>query len=275
MNIETNTFKVNKKNQLVYLTYPKFEETGIVNHCFSTKIGGVSQGIYESLNLGFNRGDDNDNVIKNYNIICDAIDIDYRSLVLSNQVHDVNIKVVNKDDRGKGIIRESDIIGIDGLITNESKVPLVTLYADCVPLFFVDPIKKAIGLSHSGWKGTVNRIAEATIRKMNKEYNSRPEDILVGIGPSIGPCCFEVGKEVVDIFEERFPNNKEEIIRCMDGNYYIDLWKTIIITLLESGINKSNIAVTDMCTKCNKEIFFSHRGHNGKRGSLAAFMELR
>jgi len=275
--MKSEVFKVNRIDDLEYLTIPAFERAGITNHCFSTRLGGVSKGIYESMNLGFNRGDLDENVRKNFEILCSSVGINYKDLVFSDQVHRDVIKVVTSKDKGKGIFRESDIEGVDGLITNESKVPLVTFYADCVPIYFLDPVKKVIGLTHSGWRGTVQKIASKTVEKMVSEFSSNVDDILCCIGPSIGPCCFEVESEVVDEFKKVFNTEEQDkvIKKKTKNKYLIDLWTANKLILLDVGINNENITITDICTNCNKDQMFSHRGTGGERGSLAAIMELK
>lgn len=261
---------------VMLVTFPHFDKTELIKHCFSTKIGGVSEGIYDSLNLGFTRGDKEDNVRENYRRLCKVIGINQEDLVFSHQVHKTNIHVVSAEDKGKGYVRSNDLREIDGLITNVPGVPLITFYADCVPLYFLDPVKKAIGSSHAGWRGTVGKIGKITVERMIETYGSDPKDILVGIGPSIGLCCFEVGEEVAIEFKKAFPSHQDDIIKAgqMD-KYMVDLWTANKYALLEAGIAEKNIQITDLCTKCNTDYFYSHRGHHGKRGSLAALMELK
>ncbi|MCX7715014.1 MAG: peptidoglycan editing factor PgeF [Clostridia bacterium] len=264
-------FVLHTNGNLKYYTIDKFDKTGLVKHCFSTRCGGVSSGIYESLNLKLDSDDKRENVLANFKIICDEIDVNYRNLVFSNQVHDDKIYKADKKDIGKGIFRESDILGIDGLICGESRVPIVTFYADCVPLFFLDKENKAIGLSHSGWKGTVKKIAKKTIEAMMNEYGSKSEHILAAIGPSIGKCHFQVGDDVADVFLEVFGL---EVLDKRDGKYHVDLKKAILMQFEEMGIPKNNIACADICTYCRSDLLFSHRATGGKRGGLAAIMEL-
>lgn len=152
----------NEKNGVVYLTFPLFEKAGI-KHGFSTKLGGVSVGDCATMNLSFTRGDDEKAVLENHRRFAKAVGYPVKNVVLSNQVHETKILRVDEKDCGKGVVRESDIIGIDGLITNDKKVVLMTFFADCVPLFFYDPVKKAIGASHSGWRGSVKRIAALSL----------------------------------------------------------------------------------------------------------------
>ncbi|NLM13189.1 MAG: peptidoglycan editing factor PgeF [Epulopiscium sp.] len=271
----TKNLTIHQKSDLFYITFPSFDKTHLVNHCFSTKLGGVSKGIYESLNLGFGRGDNDENVKKNYQILCGAIDVNYENLVFSNQVHGINIKVITKEDANKPINTFKDSEGIDGLVTNVSKLPLVTLYADCVPLFFLDPIKRVVGLAHAGWRGTVSKIGLEMVKVFRDIFHSDPKDILVGIGPSIGKCCFEVDESVAKEFETAFLIANNIVYPQKNNKYIIDLWEANKKILVDSGVSPLNITVTDLCTKCNKDIFFSHRGHNGKRGSLAAIIELK
>lgn len=174
--------EIRQKNEVPYVIFPLLEKTSIVKHGFSTRLGGVSEGEFYAMNLSFTRGDKRENVEENYKRICNALDIPYERAVLSHQTHTTNIRVVTELDVGKGIIKERDYDNIDGLITNVVNIPLVTFYADCVPLYFVDIKNKAIGLSHSGWKGTVNRMGQQTIEKMHQEFGSNPEDIVACIG---------------------------------------------------------------------------------------------
>lgn len=265
----------NVKGNLIYFTFESFQKTGIVKHCFSTRKGGVSTGVYDSMNLQF-RNDKKENVIKNYKIICDAIGIDYQNIVFSSQVHEDKIYDVKEQDRGKGLLKESDIKNFDGLITNKKNIALTTFYADCVPLFFLDYINKVIAISHSGWKGTVKQIGVKTVDKMVKEYNCNKENILVGIGPSIGVCCFEVEYPVVEEFEKNIPFSSKYIYKDKnkEGKYKIDLQRINYELLTSCGIKNKNIEIADVCTMCNNELLFSHRVMGNERGSLAGIMEL-
>ena len=168
-----------------YLEYPLFRSTGIVKNGFSTRLGGVSRGCWSSLNLSFDRGDDPEAVRENFRRIGAAMGVQPEDMVLSKQTHTTNVRVMTEQDRGKGITRERDYTDVDGMITNVPGLCLVTSYADCVPLYFVDPVKKAIGLSHSGWRGTVGKIGKETVRMMETEYGSDPADILAAVGPSV------------------------------------------------------------------------------------------
>lgn len=274
---ESNTLKVNQYKEMIYLTFPLLENTGMVRHLFSTRMGGVSRGIYSSMNLSFSRGDNKENVDENFRRIAQVLDSTPEHIVCSRQTHTTNVRKVTEEDLGKGVVRETDYDDVDGLITNVPGIILATFYADCVPLYFVDVKNKAIGLSHSGWRGTVNRMGQATLQAMKRAYGTEPSDVMAAIGPSICQDCYEVGEEVADAFRKSFPNEWEYLIRKgkEEGKYQLDLQETNRRILLAAGVLPENIAVTDICTCCNSELLFSHRGSNGKRGNLGAFLELR
>jgi YfiH family protein len=274
---KTEVFEIGEREGIVFLKIPAFEKTGLVNHLFSTRKGGVSSGIFESMNLGFNRGDSDENVLRNHELLCEAIGVKTENLVLSTQVHKDEILIVDESHRGTGLKEKPFTRGIDGLITNKKGVALETFYADCVPLYFLDPVKKVIALAHAGWRGTVNKIGFKIVDQMVKAFDCDPKDILAAIGPSIGPCCFEVSEDVKLEFDKVFNHDIIEKIVKKKGNgkYFIDLWTANEFVLLESGIVEKNITKTDLCTMCHKEILFSHRGSHGERGSLVAIMALK
>ena len=260
-----------------YLEYPLFRNTGIVRHGFSTRLGGVSQGCWSSLNLSFDRGDDPEAVRENFRRIGAAIGVKPEDMVLSRQTHTTNVRVMTEQDRGKGMTRERDYTDVDGMITNVPGLCLVTSYADCVPLYFVDPVRKAIGLSHSGWRGTVGKIGKETVRLMEKEFGSDPSDILAAVGPSVCMDCYEVSEDVIWKVREAFDEElwPELFYEKPDGKYQLDLWKANESIFLESGILPEHIAVTNVCTHCNSQILYSHRTSGNRRGNLCAFLALK
>ena len=249
----------------------------MVRHLFSTRIGGVSQGIYASMNLSYFRGDKKEAVDENFRRIAEIFDTTPDKIVCSKQTHTTNVRLVTGRDCGKGVVRPLDYDNVDGLITNEPGILLCTSYADCVPLYFVDTRNRAIGLGHSGWRGTVNRMGEVVLKAMKNAYGTKPEDVLAAIGPSICQDCYEVGQEVADSFKENFSKDWESFLKNgkSAGKYQLNLWKANRRILLNAGIPENHIAVTDLCTCCNSDYLFSHRASQGKRGNLAAFMELR
>ena len=260
-----------------YLEYPMLKDTGIVRHGFSTRLGGVSEGYYASMNLSFDRGDRKEAVAENFRRIGEALGVRCEDMVLSRQTHTTNVRIVTDADRGKGITRERDYTDVDGLVTNVPGICLVTSYADCVPLFFVDPVKKVIGLSHSGWRGTVGKIGRKTVELMHERFGSDPADILAAVGPSVCMDCYEVSSDVIEKFKEAFPENcwEQLFYEKPDGKYQLDLWKANELIFLESGILPEHIAVTNICTHCNSDILYSHRAAGDKRGNLCAFLALK
>ena len=260
-----------------YLSFPIFRDTGLVTDGFSTRLGGVSEGCFSSLNLSFDRGDDRAAVAENFRRMGEALGVRCEDMVLSQQTHTTNIRIVTDEDRGKGITRERDYTDIDGLITNVPGICLVTTYADCVPLYFLDPVKKVIALSHSGWRGTVGKIGKKTVELMHDNFGSDPADILAAVGPSVCQDCYEVSADVIDRFKEVFDRSvwDELFYGKPDGKYQLDLWKANEKIFLEAGIRKEHIAVTNVCTHCNSEILYSHRAMGDKRGNLCAFLALK
>lgn len=276
--VNQNTISLCEKNGILYFKFPLLEKTGIVRHAFSTRIGGVSKGYFGTMNFSLTRGDDRDDVLENYQRIADILGCDASKMVLSHQTHTTNIRLVREEDAGKGIFKERDYENVDGLITNVPGITLVTFYADCVPLYFVDPVHRAIGLSHSGWKGTVHRMGLRTIEAMRKAYGSKPEDMIVCIGPSICGDCYEVSEDVAKAFFEEFGAksccDRSILVNKENGKYQLDLWEANRLILHEAGISQDHLAVTNVCTKCNPELLYSHRVMGDRRGNLAAFLSL-
>ncbi|QSX04769.1 peptidoglycan editing factor PgeF [Sedimentibacter sp. zth1] len=267
------SYTVHFKNNIKYLTFPILEPYSELFQCFTTRVGGVSEGCYASLNLGFGTDDKFDNVFKNYEILSKAVNIDINNFVTTAQTHTNNIRIVTNKDKGKGVTKKRDYENIDGLITNESNIALVTTHADCTPLFFYNPKLKIIGVAHAGWKGTLYKIAENMIDVFVHNYNSKPEDIIVGIGPSLSQYCFEVDIDVAELFinvDEKY----KDFMYGKGSKKYIDLWAINEYLLVKSGVKKTNIENMKLCTKCNMDLFYSHRGQHGERGIMASVMQL-
>jgi hypothetical protein len=265
--------------ELEYLTFPILTELGLVKHMFTTRLGGVSKGMFASMNLSFTRGDERERVMENYRRIAQVMQITEDDFVCTDQTHTTNIRVVTSADAGKGVTRERDYTDIDGLITNEKGLALATFYADCVPLYFVDPVKEVIGLAHSGWKGTAARMGQCMVEKMKEVYGCKPNDIYAAIGPSICKECYEVSSDVADIFRQTFKHDEtilaDIIYEKKTGKYQLDLWKANYDIMLQAQIPKEQIQVTDICTCHNPDYLFSHRASKGKRGNLGAFLCLK
>ena len=275
---DKKTMHVNEaENGVVYLTWPAIEKIEGIRHAFSTRIGGVSKEHLSSMNLSFSRGDDPANVRENYRRFCEAAGFEVENIVTSDQAHTTKVRYVTKADCGSGVTRDRDFHDIDGMITDEPGVVLATFYADCVPLYFVDPVHRAIGLSHSGWRGTVHKIGKITVQAMADQYGSRPEDIVAIIGPSICQDCYEVSEDVILEFQKYYREDcqSELYYRKENGKYQLNLWRANEIVMEEAGILPENIHTTQWCTCCNPELLYSHRASKGKRGNLAAFLGLK
>lgn len=271
-----NSTEVKFRNGIPYISYRALENIPWICHGFSTRLGGVSKEYFSSMNLGHGRGDMDENIIKNHEIIADAIGFQPENIVASKQTHTTNIRVITKEDAGKGIYKKRDYDNVDGMITNHPGIVLATYFADCVPLYFVDIKKRAIGLAHSGWRGTVGRIGKAALERMKGEYGTEPSDVIACIGPSICRECYEVSEDVAKEFMAEFPNDTDTILfHKGNGKYLLDLWKANEIIFRECGVLEENIHMPDICTCCNPDVMFSHRASNGKRGNLAAFLEIK
>ncbi len=260
-----------------YLSFRVLEETGLVANGFSTRMGGASTGIFATMNFSYSREDDPEHVLENYTRMAHALGVERDRMVVSYQTHTTNVRLVTEEDAGKGVIRERDYRDVDGLICDIPGITLVTFYADCVPLYFVDRRNQAIGLSHSGWRGTVNRMGAQTLKAMEAAFGTRPEDVIACVGPSICRDCYEVGEEVAEAFQNAFSLADWKEI-CQEngkpGKYQLDLWKANEIVLKEAGVPESQITITNLCTLCNHQYLFSHRKSGEKRGNLAAFLGL-
>lgn len=233
----------------------------------STRIGGVSSKPYHELNMGYHVGDDHKRVTENRRIFCKAIGIELDSLVLAQQVHGDKIMVVDKEHAGCGAYDfESGLANTDALITNSNAVAIGILTADCVPVMLFDPIKKVIGVSHAGWKGSLSKIAAKTVLKMNEIYGTKPSDCLASIGPCICKNCYEVSDSIIEQFENTFNykvKNKEN---------KLDLLHIIKIQLNEIGVKY--ISSMELCTACNLNLFYSHRAENGYTGRIISLLKL-
>ena len=275
--LEKSEIEIREKNGVTYLAFPALDATGLVSHAFSTRHGGVSEGVFSTMNFSFTRNDDPQHVMENYRRMAAVLGTDAEKMVLSYQTHTTNVRKVTEEDAGKGIVKERDYQDVDGLITDIPGITLVTFYADCVPLYFVDPVHRAVGLSHSGWRGTVGKIGKKTVERMEETYGSNPADIRAVIGPSICQDCYEVSVDVIDEFRQAFSEESwpELFYEKPDGKYQVDLWRANQIVLREAGIPANQIHTTDICTRCNPSHLFSHRIMGTERGNLAAFLALR
>lgn len=260
---------------VVFRTADRFSAAGGVVHGFSTRYGGVSQGVWSSMNLGLNRGDDPAAVRENYRRFFSALGASQERIVMSSQVHESHIQAVTWED-GKQDLYDPVPFQADGLVTDCPGVALVIFSADCLPILFYDPVKKVVAASHSGWRGTVAEIGPKTVEKMVRDYGCRREDILAGIGPGISACHFETTGDVPAALRAVLPGEEGEacIQDHKDGTYHVDLKQASKALLERAGLLSVHITVDPDCTACHGEKYWSHRMVGAERGSLIAVIQL-
>lgn len=259
-------------NNLWYGVFSHMDRLG-VKHGFATRLGGVSESPYCSLNFGMRTGDDQAKVLTNRQLFCEAVRIDPATVFFGQQIHSDYVAVVSEQDAGSGGIEKLGISGADALISNLPGISLLAFFADCVPILFFDPIRQVIGACHSGWRGTAVQIAAKCVLAMQNQFGTNPADCIVGIGPSIGPCCYEVDEVVISQFRQSF-SWWREVALPHDQKWQLDLWQANYRQLIDIGINASNIEVSQVCTACNTSLFYSYRAEHGKTGVLAAAITL-
>ena len=258
---------------------PLFQrETGL-QHGFSTRKGGVSKEHLASLNLSFSVEDAKENVLENFRRIGERFGKTPEDFVLSKQSHETKVLKVGTKDRGKGITKDRDYEGIDALITDEEGIILSCFSADCVPILFYDPVHKAVGACHSGWRGTKGKILQNVVEEMRKHFTSNPAEILIAIGPSICKEQYVVSEDLALSFLEDYPDLGEDtaspIQRISKDKFQLDLWDLNRRIALDCGIKEEHISISGYCTMENPELFFSHRYSQGKRGLQGAFICLQ
>lgn len=288
-------YNINEIQDFKYITFPSFEKYDEIFHGFTTRAGGVSEGSFASMNLGFSTGDNNENVRRNIEIMAEKLNLNVDDIVETHQTHTNNIMYVteeNKKERGhtstngkppKEGVKECPQIertergqlkDIDGLYTDKKNLVLMSFHADCTPVFLYDPVKKVIGIVHAGWRGTIQNIAGVMVRAFIKDFNSEPKDIKAAIGPSLCKECFEVDEDVKDLFvatDESFMNFME----TKGVKYHFNLWEINKYLLLKEGLKEENIEISGICTKCRNDLFFSHRGQGGKRGLMTGLLMMK
>jgi len=261
-------------NGLTVYTADGFTAAGGVTHGFSTRQGGVSEGIYASLNLGMNRGDDPARVRENYSRFCGVLGVSPRHLVFSRQVHEAAVRTVTSADLGKGLDREIDYTA-DALMTDIPGVALTIFSADCLPVLLYDPVRRVAAAAHAGWRGTARGIIENTVGRMEEVYGCHPGDILAAIGPGISKCCFETGADVPNAMTESMGAAALPFIEPLPaGKFRVDLKGINAYRLERAGLSAQNIALSDACTVCRSDQLWSHRVTQGERGSMAAVIAL-
>ncbi len=262
-------------DRLAYYTPWHFRASGLVDCAFSTRAGGVSKAPYSSLNLSLAVGDDPQNVMENRRLFAAALKRDPVRIVVPDQVHSANVVRVTESHAGRGALDHSTAIPeTDALVTNVPQLPLALHFADCVSVFFLDPVHRAVGLAHAGWRGTVDNIVAATVETMVREFGTDPSALLAAIGPSIERHCYEVGDDVVGRFARLFDNEERVLSPCSPNKWRIDLRAANTILLQRAGLDYSNIAISERCTSCNSSEFFSYR-RDGETGRMSGWISLR
>jgi hypothetical protein len=239
-------------------------------HFVTSRQGGTSQGLYSSFNLGFGVDDNPDSVSYNRKLLASSLELSLDQFVFPNQTHSDNIAIIRRKDCGRGVLNKHDAIeNTDALMTNQKGIYLTIQIADCLPILIYDPLKQVICAIHAGWRGTLSQIVLKSVEKMKQEFDCAPFDIIAGIGPSIGPCCYEIGNEVAKQFEKQIP--AESVVQYRkDKNPVLDLWQTNKNLLIKAGLNPEHIEISFTCTSCNHNKFYSSRYYKGNTGRFAA-----
>jgi len=282
------TYRLHERNGVKWLTFPALEAYPELVHGFTTRHGGVSRGEKASLNFGKGPDETWENILENYRILSEALSeeagapglVDREHMVRTDQTHSANIRTVTEADLGKGILRDRDYTDIDGLITNRRGITLITSHGDCNALYFYDPVGKAIGLAHSGWRGTLAEIGAEMVRHMSAEFGTQPENLIVGIGPALCQDCFEVEADVAELFYAKDAGWRKYAYRRKQGEaekHYINLKAIVRETVQRAGVQAENMHDMSLCTRCGlgEDLFFSYRRQKGRNGNMAAVLMLR
>lgn len=259
-----NGFALHNEKNIWYGSFAEFDKLGFGN-AFSCRLHGKSALVPTGLNLALHVGDDAGLVLQNRRTYAGALGLDAAKFTTCEQVHGSNVAVIDEALIGSGALAYADAVkNTDALVTNLPKVPLLLFFADCVPIIFADPVTASVGLAHAGWRGTVADIAQKTVFKMQEAFGAKPQDIIAGIGPCIGKCCYEVDNAVYEAGKK----HAECFTEKGGGKYMADLPRWNSLSLLEAGMLPQHIYTAGICTECNKEMFFSYRAENGKTGRM-------
>ena len=262
------------KNGVVYFQADGIAAAGGAAHGFSTRLGGVSEGMWESLNLGVGRGDDPDHVRENYRRFFAAAGVKAGKSAMTNQVHGGVVRTVTTADLHDNPCDKAGYEA-DGLMTDLPGVALIVYSADCIPILFYDPVRRVIAAVHAGWRGTAAGIATAAVQRMEAVYGCERGDILAAIGPGIGPDCFETHEDVPNAMTAALSTAVLQHIKIKEnGKFAIDLKNINAMRLVQAGLEEDHIAVSPLCTSCRPDLFWSHRKQGTSRGSMAAAIQL-
>lgn len=249
-----------------------FEPENGLKHGFSTRVGGISERPYDTMNLSLSREGEAGSVMKNYSILCNACGLNFDDMVVVAYEHGDTVLRVDANDRGRGFSKAS-LPPCDAIITNERGVTLITCHADCSVYYLYDPVERVIGLAHAGWRGTLARIGANVVQKMAGEYGSKPQNIMAAVGPCICGKCFEVDQELAERFISEF-GCKSISRQGREGKAFLDIEAAAAIQFLEAGVRPENIGLAHACTYERDDIFFSYRRDHGETGAMAAYLSL-
>lgn len=255
-------------NGVSYYSFEMLERWPELTQAAFTRLGGVSEPPYDTLNVSFSVQDDRDKVELNRGLAARAVGWHPNSIVSARQVHGRRALAVGKQEMGG-----SDLPDTDALVTDAPGVLLLLKFADCVPVILWDPVHRVVGLAHAGWRGTVAGTPAAALELMEQRYRSHPRDVFAAIGPSIGPCCYEVGAEVAGEVAKQFAGTS--VLQEMENCYRFDLWSANAETLMRAGVAEENIQVAGICTHCRNDLFFSHRAAKGIAGRFGVVAGIR
>ncbi len=272
MTFHSDVFTLNTVDGVSFLTYDRLSRIPFIRHAFSTKLGSGSRTVHP-MDMSFDH-DDREAVTENYRLFCHAAGFDYASLTASSQDHHTFVRVCTSAEKGIGIYREKDILSVDGLVTIEPGLTLCTYYADCTPLFFVDPVTHAIGLAHAGWRGTVGRIAAKVIDTMRESFGTEPADLICAVGPNISVCCYEIDAPCAKEFKALGLDSDRFLFPKGGGKYMADMLECNRQILLSGGVKPDNIVLSDICTMHHSDLLWSHRATKGDRGTMCAMMRI-
>lgn len=252
--------------ELVYYTFDSLHHSGTVTHAVSTRRGGLSPAPFDTLNLSRLVGDDEANVATNLQRLHDVLALDATTTVDASQAQADCVAIVDARHRG------TRIAGVDALVTNKPGTPLLLRYADCVPIFFLDPVQRAIGIGHTGWRGTAMKIAAKTAQTMFDAFGTRPRDLIACVAPSIGPCCYRVGNDVIAQVRATFDDADDLLIAQPDGSIHFDLWQANARQLRALGVEQIETAA--ICTADHTGEFYSWRAERGNTGRFGAIIAI-
>ena len=265
-----------KVGNLTFLTFPNLAHHQGLLHAISTRHGGVSSGNYSSLNLAFHVGDKHDMVKRNHQIVSQSLRFDLSSLVSCQQVHHHSIARIDESYHKKDcFLPDKALPETDGLVTDVLGITLMTRYADCVPLLFYSPTRHTVALAHAGWQGTLEHIGPKTVELLSREFKCQSKDILASLGPSIGPCCYEVSNMMALQAAKALVKGEEYCRESPGKKLFFNLWQANRKELSHAGIREENLYCSEICTSCNSDQFFSYRKEKRVTGRFGAFIGLR